>query len=408
MTGRARVFAALALLLLGAACGGKDKGAKTPATKGAGATGTTATGGTAQNPEDMNPDAVGDVPTGTIGDGGGKAGGNAGGASAGTSGAGGTAGTAGGQTGGTTGATAPTAPPPPIKPPGLDLSAAQKAAKVRAPLSRARSAMAKNPADAEAGIANAKNALAIDEKNLEAMLYLAHANYAKGYHDKAEYVLRRAQKVPRGKKSAKLYFLYGLVYEATNRDSDAERSFKTSVSLNQNYRPALLNLGVYHIKNKRYALARTLYERLTGPLASKSPAAWTNLGSAYRGQTGNARLSVEARKKLVFAAESSFKRAIAINKNYANAYYNLGVLYLDADPYPAAGKNLDTLVRLKKARGFFDEYGRKPSAEKKLAKEQMAVAQKLHDREVRIREKKRKREERRKKRKKSSGSGGFE
>ena len=78
---------------------------------------------------------------------------------------------------------------PPIKPPGLDLTPAQKAAKIKGNLQKARAAMRKNPPDAETGIAEATAALAVHETNLEAMLYLAHGNYAKKYYDIAEYVL---------------------------------------------------------------------------------------------------------------------------------------------------------------------------------------------------------------------------
>ncbi|MBT8493542.1 MAG: hypothetical protein KJO07_10830 [Deltaproteobacteria bacterium] len=384
------ISGALALALV-TGCGGKDKKkGTTPATAGTGGAQTQP-----QNPEDIDPNVSGDVPTSTFGDGGGAAGGGGGGGGAAGGGAGGqTAG--GGSTGG--GATSTPAPPPPIKPPGLDLTAAQKAQKIKGNLRKAGTAMAKNPPDAETGIAESKAALAVDETNLTAMLYLAHGNYAKGYYDIAEYVLVQAEKTKGGQRSPKLYLLQGLVFQATEREDKAERAFGKAVSLNGNYRSALINLGVYHIKNKRYGKARTVYEKLTGPLGSKSAAAWTNLGSAYRGLTGQSGLDDQSKRKLLLRAESSFKKALTLRKRYANAYYNLGLLYLDADPFPVGSKDMDTLKRLDRAKTYFEEYSRQPGADKKLAKEQMAVAQKLYDREKRIRDKRRKREEKRRKR----------
>lgn len=390
MSSRLRLSAILALAMATAAgCGGKDK--KTPATPGSVA----------------GPNASGDVPTTTMDDSGaygstkpdapapaetlppeGDSGSDTGEpAASGDSGA-------APESGGAPAAAAP------IKPPGLDLSQAQKRAKIQGNLDKARAALTKKNPDAETGIAEARAALAVDEKNLAAMLFLAHGNYLKKYYDKAEYVLVQAEKTPAGQQNAGLYFLFGLVYEATDREDKAESSYKKAVSLNRNYRSAVLNLGVYHLKNKRYRQAVDLYERLTGPLGAKSASAWTNLGSGYRGLTGRAGISSGERKQLLLKAESAFKRATTFDKSYANAYYNLGLLYLDADPYPSGSGEMDTLKRLSRAKTYFEEYSRMPGADTKQAKEQMAVAQKLHDREKRIREKRRKREERRRKRNK--------
>src|SRR5690606_5194458 len=44
-------------------------------------------------------------------------------------------------------------------------------------------------------------------------------------------------------------------------------------------------------------------------------------------------------------AEAAIRKAMELRPNYAEAYFNLGVLYLDADPFPG----LDTVARLNKA-----------------------------------------------------------
>jgi tetratricopeptide (TPR) repeat protein len=295
---------------------------------------------------------------------------------------------------------------PPIKPPGLDLSPAEKNKRVRGHLATARSAMSASTTRPDDAIAAANAALAVDEVNLQAMLYLAHANYVKNYFDKAEYVLGRAARTKGGASNAKLYFLFGLVYDATERPDQAMASYAKAVNINGNYRSALLNLGVHYIRNKRYKDAVKLYEKLTGPLRTNSASAWTNLGSAYRGRTADLVSNEQARRAMVLKAESALKRALTINSKYANAYYNLGILYLDADPFPLGSKELDTLKRLERAKTYFTEYRKMPGAQAKLADEQTAVTQKLYDREHRIREKRRKRELRKKKRKSSGGAYG--
>ena len=289
-----RLSALLAVVLMAAACGGKNK--KTAATGASGA-------------EGGDPSASGDVPTSTFDDSGAygsekelpppskEAIAEAEAAEAEAS----EAKDAAAETGSASADTGATTPR--VKPPGLDLTDEQKQAKIYKNLEKAKRALSQNPPDAETGIAEARAALAVNEKSLAAMLFLAHGNYIKGYFDKAEYVLSRAEKTPAGQSNAGLYFLYGLVYEATGREEKAESSYAKATSLNRNYKSALVNLGVYHIKNKRYRKAVELYERLTGPLGDKTAASWTNLGSAYRGLTAETGLPAGKKRKLLLDRE---------------------------------------------------------------------------------------------------------
>jgi hypothetical protein len=97
---------------------------------------------------------------------------------------------------------------------------------------------------------------------------------------------------------------------------------------------------------------------------------------------------VNKRNELLRKAEEQYNKSKNINKNYAAAYYNLGLLYLDADPFPE-GKSgeMDLIKRLQKAKNFFNEYRSMPGADNKLADEQVSVAQKLIDKEQRARQK---------------------
>lgn len=275
-------------------------------------------------------------------------------------------------------------------PPGLDLSPEEKKQKAGAHLAKARKALAPQGRDPAEAIEESKLALAVDETNVEAMVLLAHANYLKGYYDLAEEVLEKAQKRG-GTGDKKLWFLLGLVYQRTAREDQAFAAFDKSVSIDPDYKPAMLNLGVYYLKNKRYEQAIKLYERLTGDLGYKRAVAWVNLGTAYRGRAAEVQGSDSGRRNdLILKAESTYKRAMGVDRDYAPAYYNIGLLYLDSDPYPSGKGDLDRLKRLKTAKDYFNQYRKLPGAVQKLADDQTEVADKLYAKEEKVREKERK------------------
>lgn len=299
--------------------------------------------------------------------------------------------------------------PPEIKPPGLDISAAEKRAKVDVLLQNA-SASIQNNADPSRTISEAKAALQIDETSIDAMVLLAHGNVVKGFYDMAEDVLMKAFERG-GKSNKKAFFLLGLVYEKTERLDKAPIAYQNALTLDPNYKSALVNLGVSHLRTKRYRDAVVIYERLTSSLGLDRAAVWTNLGSAYRGHSSDfVTTDINRRNQLVLQAEASYKHAISRDKNYPNAYYNMGLLYLDADPFPTASGELDRLVRLKNAKTYLEEYRRLPGADLKLVDQTAAVAQKLIDREEKLRKKQADREARRRaleeKKRKAAENGG--
>ncbi len=273
-----------------------------------------------------------------------------------------------------------------IKPPGLDMSAAEKQAKVTVLLQSAAASI-KNKVDPDRTISDAKAALEIDETSIDAMILLAHGNVVKGFYDMAEDVLMKA--FDRGGKSnKKAFFLLGLVYEKTNRADKAPIAYQNALTLDPNYKSALVNLGVSHLRTKRYRDAVIVYERLTSSLGMNRAAVWTNLGSAYRGHSADfVTVDITKRNQLILKAEQAYKRAISQEQNYANAYYNMGLLYLDADPFPTPSGEMDRVVRLKQAKTYLDEYRRLPGANLKLVDQTAAVAQKLLDKEARLRKK---------------------
>jgi tetratricopeptide (TPR) repeat protein len=285
---------------------------------------------------------------------------------------------------------------PGVKPPTLDMPQSEKDQKVNGHLGVGVSALGQATPDANTAVREAELALQIDESSVPAMVLLAHANYVKGYYDLSEDILKKALK--RGGTSNKqAYFILGLIYERTEREDKAPLLYQNALTLDPNYKSALINLGVHHLRNKRYADAIAIYERLTGSLGVSSAAAWNNLASGYRGLSADFRATdMNRRNQLVLKAEETYRRSISANKNYAQAYYNMGLLYLDADPFPQATGEMDRLQRLKTAKNYLDEYRRLPGADLKLVDETAGVAQKLIDKEELLRKKQAEREAKRK------------
>ena len=364
-TGPVTVVTTLAAVLLTAglaACGGKDKKASTTPTKA---------GDTTQS---MNDGA----PVGTPG-----LGGNGG--NAGTGGNGG--GTAGGVTlpGGTSnpggdGSGAAEPAPVVIVPPNLDPDPGQAKVAVDDHLKVARRALAQNTPDPDTALREARLALAIDATNVDAAAMVALAYYHKRLYDTAELVLDDVYKRAAAKKNANVLYTFGLVYDKTNRAANAQLAFKQAVELDRNHTSAMINLGVYSLRNKQYDDAAELFERLVQQFGRTDAVTMTSLGSAYRGKAANFPPGGE-HDSLLQRAEVSLKRAITANANYAPAYYNIALLYLDADPFPTSGGPMDTLQRLQSAKTYFDSYKALPGAEIKLYEERMKDVSKAVKRE---------------------------
>jgi tetratricopeptide (TPR) repeat protein len=276
---------------------------------------------------------------------------------------------------------------PALRPPGLDLTPEQQKQRVEQALRRGRAAMSGAAPDPSAAIEAAQTALQADETSVDAMVLLAHANLIKGFEDQAEDILDKALKRG-GDRNKQANFVMGLLYDRTERPAKAQASYEAAVRLDPSYTSALMNLGVHYLKNKRWSEAVQVYERLSGELGYQSAAVWTNLGSAYRGRSSEFNATdVSRRNELLVKAEGAYKRALGVKQDYGNAYYDLGLLYLDADPFPEGQGDMDRLKRLQLAKLYFSQYRQKPGADQKLADDQVGVTQKLIDREELARKK---------------------
>jgi tetratricopeptide (TPR) repeat protein len=294
---------------------------------------------------------------------------------------------------GTGGATGGGAPEPQITYPNFDPDPAQAKSQVDQQLAIAKQALAKQPPDAEGALTASRAALKIDPASVDAAAYVAFAYYHKKQVDTAELVLDDLFKRPTSKQNANVYYVYGLVYDQTHRPDQAVLAFRKAVELNPNFASALINLGVHQLQNKQYAEAQGTFEKLTRQMNRNDAVTLTSLGSSYRGRSADYPPGSGDRNQLIMAAEASYKRALSANASYGPAYFNLGLLYLDADPFPSGGGSLDTLQRLNAAKAFFDQYKNAPGVDIKLYDERMKDVGKAIKRE----------ENRRKKAKKAGG-----
>jgi tetratricopeptide (TPR) repeat protein len=254
-------------------------------------------------------------------------------------------------------------PPPVVTLPNYDPDPAQAKSQVEKHLQIARTSLSTSIPDPDTALREARMALEIDAASVDAAAMVAFAYYHKKLYDTAELVLDDLFKREAAKQNANVYYVYGLVYDRTSRPEQAVLSYKKALELNPDHASALINLGVHQLQNTRYAEALQTFERLVSQFRRNDAVTLTSLGSAYRGHAADFPTGSPNRDDNVRRAEASYKRALQSNGSYGPAYYNLGLLYLDNDPFPGLS---DTLLRLNTAKTYFDQYKNMPGVDMKL------------------------------------------
>ncbi len=252
---------------------------------------------------------------------------------------------------------------PPVVPPNFDGDPSATKTQVDQHLGNAKMALAQSTPDADTALREARQVLALDASNLDAAALVAFAYYHKKLYDTAELVLDDVFKREAAKKNAQIYYVYGLIYDHTNRPEQAVLSFEKAVSIDPNFASALVDVGEHELMNQRYSDAQTTFEKLTGQFNRKDAITLTSLGSAYRGHAADFPAGQGQHEALVKKADGAYKQAIQASASYGPAYYNLGLLYLDNDPFPGIA---DSLQRLNAAKGYFDQYKNMPGVDMKL------------------------------------------
>lgn len=271
------------------------------------------------------------------------------------------------------GASEPSDTTPQVTYPNLDPDPAQAKTQVDAHLAVAKNALAQATPDGDTALKEARIALTYDAASVDAAAMVAFAYYHKKLYETAELVLDDLFKRDAAKNNAQVYYVYGLVYDKTNRPDRAELAFQKAVGLDPNHASAMVNLGVHQLQNGQYGEAEQLFERLTTQFKRTDAVTLTSLGAAYRGRSADFPPGGQ-RDQYVTKADGALKRATKVNSSYGPAYYNLGLLYLENDPFPGIA---DPLVRLNAAKGWFDQYKNMPGVDIKLYDDRMKDVTKL-------------------------------
>jgi tetratricopeptide (TPR) repeat protein len=337
---------------------------------------------TGSNPDTTGPvDSTGGGDKPDSGDGGPVAGG-------GDDGAGG-----GDDLGGGDGEPEPPPPPPKVEPPVKDMDEAEAKRLATGHVQSARAALTADKKDPDKAIESARQALSVDPNNLDAVVLMAHAYYFKKLYSTAEVILLRALDSPNKKisnqanASAEVFYVRGLVYDAQDQPEKAALAYEEAKKRDAKHKGTLLNLSAHYLRDSRYAEAEGMLETLM-QLGINTPVLWNNLGTAYRGRSVSPSLNKATRDKLLTDAHTAYKRAIQLDKNYAPAYYNLGLLFMDASPFPMGGKDMDELKRLEAAKNEFENYRSMPGADINRVDEMIRKVDKAIKKEVRKRKKK--------------------
>lgn len=192
----------------------------------------------------------------------------------------------------------------------------------------------------EAAVAQAKAALAKNERYTPAMLVMAKSFYKLGKFEwmKKIWELMQANGASNAERAEVTHLLAFLEINQKNTPGAIEL-LKKATELQPDNAIYWNNLGAQYLGAKNYAQAVPALERAT-QLQGAFAKAFINLGSAYRG-------TKEYEKSL-----ASYQRALQLFPNYADAVFNLGILYLDAEKMP----NVDTIAKLNTAVSYLQKY----------------------------------------------------
>jgi tetratricopeptide (TPR) repeat protein len=213
-------------------------------------------------------------------------------------------------------------------------------------LSRERSAQARTFLQQRRfseAVAHSREALKIHEQNVDAMLVLAEVYFREQKYELTQAVTTSAlavdPKVRKPTETSDAYNLRGFAYLAMGNPIAATKAFKEAAQADDKNAAAWNNLGARYMASGDVKTALSCFKYALD-LDPKFVKAQLNYGAALRAQRKWAE------------AEAAMLKTLKLQANYAEALFNLGVLYLDADPFPG----LDTTQRLNRAIQYLTRY----------------------------------------------------
>lgn len=169
-------------------------------------------------------------------------------------------------------------------------------------------------------------------------IYDAHYNTGLSFLQMGEYSsaiehFRKAESIR--KDDPKLYNALALAFLGKGLLKEAEENLQKCLKLDPGYSEARNNLGIVYYQMGRYDDAIREFEKVLSDVLYKTPQqAYLNLGLVY--------FSKGDLRRAIFY----FKKAIAIDPNFALAYQNLGISYFEIKEYDEAERNLEQARRL--------------------------------------------------------------
>jgi tetratricopeptide (TPR) repeat protein len=217
----------------------------------------------------------------------------------------------------------------------------------------------------EQAISEAKRALSRNERWVPAMIVLARAYYNLRKYELATSILDTAAQID--DHNAQIYFIRAHLALARDDKPSALAGFKAAVERDPNYASAWNDLAVQYLVVHNFDGAAQAANNAV-QLQPRWTKALINLGSALRGQ------------KQYDEAAKRYQDVIKMEPNNPDAWFNLGILYLDAEKLGG----LDNKARLEQAVRHLSRY--KEVAASRLTKDDpadsyIAEAQKAIERE---------------------------
>jgi tetratricopeptide (TPR) repeat protein len=189
----------------------------------------------------------------------------------------------------------------------------------------------------EQAITDAKRALGRNERYVPAMIVLAKAYCSLRKLELCGSILDTASQID--DKNGEVYFLRGELALLKDDKTQALAAFKASTDRDPNQAVAWNDLSAQYLYAHNFEQAQVAAAQAV-KLQPNFLKAHINLGSALRGL------------KQYREAEAEYRRALQLDGNNATAYYNLGILYLDADQFPG----METMGRLDQAIANLQRY----------------------------------------------------
>ncbi len=165
---------------------------------------------------------------------------------------------------------------------------------------------------------------------------------------------------PMDKAVAELRNVDGLVELKKKHLVEAMKRFDAAVKCWPRFKEAHMNIGAIALSFRGYQRARDSFQAVLRE-EPKNLDAIMGLGVAYRGMSAEA--MADEKDKLLNLAEAQYKKVLSLaprnSRSYADALYNLGLLYQD---YKVGQSDEENKKRLKVAISYYDRYVAHPKA----------------------------------------------